>query len=326
MNVLVTGAGGFLGYKIAEILKSKKYNVTNLSRNHYVELDNLEIKTIKADLANLEDLQSIDFSQFDAIFHVAAKAGVWGDEESYKSINYIGSKNIVDMAKMNGVQYFIYTSSPSVVFADDDIINGNESISYPEEYYTYYAKYKAIAEKYILDADSKDFHTVSLRPHLIWGPRDPHIFPRLIQKAKSGRLKIVGDGTNLVDIIHVDNAAHAHVLAFEELLGDKKCKGKAYFIGQESPVNLWDFINKMLAKAGVNPITNFVSFRIAFLMGGVLEFLFKIFGIKSPEPPMTRFIALQLAKSHYFSHENAKRDFNYQVIKTIDEGLEELTR
>ncbi len=320
MNILITGGAGFLGkYIVIEALK-RGHNVTSLSRHHYPELEKLGAHTIKCDITNKELLKKIDFDQFDAIIHSAALAGVWGNKKDFFNINYIGSKNIFDHAKKSGIKYFIYTSSPSVVFGKDDIVGGDESLNYPKKFFTYYAESKAMAEKYILE-DNSDILKLSIRPHLIWGPGDPHLIPRISAKAKAGKLKQVGSGNNEVDIIYVENAAIAHLDALEKLTLNHKLNKNAYFIGQERPVNLWLFINDLLKIQKIEPIESSISFSFAYKIGVIFEVLFNLCGILKPEPPMTRFIALQLAKSHWFSHKKAKNDFGFEPKISIEQGL-----
>ncbi len=322
MKVLVTGGGGFLGQYIVKELISESHDVWSLSRNHYISLDKLGVKTIECDLSDSEVVNRLDLSDFDAIIHTAAKAGVWGDFSDYNNINYHGTKNLFDKAVIDKVKYFIYTSSPSVVFGSEDIILGDEGLKYPKKFYTHYAKTKARAEAYIFEQEkSKDIHVIALRPHLIWGPGDPHLFPRIIQKGKAGKLKRVGAGENLVDIIYVENAAMAHLQALKALVANSSISGNAYFIGQERPVNLWNFIDEILSLSKAPLIDSELSFNKAFYVGLFLEKIFEFMGIKHPEPPMTRFVALQLAKNHYFSHEKAKNDFGYSPKVTIEEGL-----
>lgn len=319
MNVLVTGGGGFLGGHIIRVLLKRQYTVTNLSRNLYPELEEIGVKTIQLDLCEENKVNQLDLSSFDAIFHVAALAGVWGKYEKYYSINYLGTKNLMNKAILDKVKHFIYTSTPSVVFGRDDIRNGDESLCYPDHYLTAYAKTKSMAEELILN--QTEINTVALRPHLIWGPGDPHILPRLKEKARLGRLKRVGQGDNLVDVIYVENAAKAHVDALEGLIKNSALSGNAYFIGQEDPVNLWDFINTLLTKSKLEPIESSISYKNAYRLGYVLEKIYKFIGITKPEPPMTRFVATQLAKNHYFSHAKAKNDFGYVPSITTSEGL-----
>ncbi len=323
MRILVTGGGGFLGtHIIKELLKNPQYLVTNFSRHSYSHLEELGVPTIKGDLKKPADVERALSQGFDVIFHVAALAGVWGRFNDYLDINYHGTKNLLEAAEAFGVQKFIYTSTPSVVFGKDDLFGVNEECPYPKTHLTPYAETKTMAEKLVLQKNNgTSFLTCAIRPHLIWGPGDPHLFPRIIQKGKEGKLKIVGDGENLVDIIYVENAAFAHVLAFENLRPGSRVCGQAYFVGQERPVKLWDFVNQVLGFMKIEPVAQYIDINTAYRIGWVFEKFFKLAGIQKPEPPMTRFVALNLGKSHYFSHEKAKRDFGYYPRVSIDEGL-----
>ncbi|EQC44877.1 NAD-dependent epimerase/dehydratase family protein [Bacteriovorax sp. Seq25_V] len=323
MKILITGATGFLGLHIAEELKKEGHEVVNFSRSHTKELDAIGVSTIQGDLSNVTDVQHALSQNFEAIFHVASKVGMWGKWEEFYRINFEGTKNLFDEAKNCGVKYFVHTSTPSVVFGKDAIEGANESLGYPKEYLSYYAKSKAMAEEYILN-DNSPIKRCALRPHLIFGKRDQNIIPRLLEANKNSKLKIIGNGSNLVDVIHVTNATHAHLLAFEELQGDAKNNHKAYFIAQEKPVNLWSFINSILVHKGQQPVTKKVSINTAYAIGYLVELFLKTFKIFNIHPPMTRFVALQLGTSHYFSHDNAKRDFNYSPVVSIDEAIKDL--
>jgi nucleoside-diphosphate-sugar epimerase len=322
MRILVTGGGGFLGtHIIQELLKNPTYLVTNFSRHTYAHLEDIAVPTIKGDLTNKADIERAISQGFDAVFHVAALAGVWGKYETFENINFKGTENLLEISKKLGVKRFVYTSSPSVVFGKDDLLGVDETTPYPDKYLTPYAETKARAEKLVLAANCENFLTCALRPHLIWGPGDPHLFPRVIQKGREGKLRIVGDGENLVDIIYVENAAVAHVQAFEKLNPGSPVCGEAYFIGQERPVKLWSFINQILGFVKVEPVMNSIDINRAYRLGWLLEKVWKILGVQKPEPPMTRFVALNLGKSHYFSHAKARRDFGYNPQISIEEGL-----
>lgn len=319
MKVLVTGGGGFLGLEICKQLLELNYSVTSLSRNSYTVLNELGVEQIKADLSKPLE---INLSGFDYIVHTAAFAGVWGSKKKFFAINYQGTINLIDRCLQDGVKKFIYTSSPSVVFGNNDLEGVDETCPYPKKYYTHYAKSKALAEQYVLSKESKDFKVISLRPHLIWGKGDPHIFPRLLRSNKEGRLKIIGDGENLVDIIHVKNAAFAHICAIKNI--DKlNVSGRSYFVGQDKPVRLWGFINDVLVRSGNEALEDSISFKSAYYIGFIFEIIYTILGINSPQPPMTRFIAMQMGMSHYFSHEDAKLLLDYKEIIDINSGLDD---
>lgn len=322
MKVLITGATGFLGLQLATDLKKKGYEVYNFSRTHSLDLEKINVQTIKGDLSKIEDIRrTLESYEFEAIFHVASKVGMWGKWEDFYNVNVLGAKNIFDeAAKNSSIKYFIYTSTPSVVFDHHSLINEDEKIPYAKNSLSLYAKSKILAEEYILNSNT-DLLTCALRPHLIYGKKDKNIIPRLIEARKKNKLKIIGDGENLVDVIHVENASHAHILALEELCDNARNNKKAYFIAQEKPVKLWSFINEILRRNHLPPVKKRINIKTAYYLGYMIEFFLKSFRIYNVHPPMTRFVALQLGKSHYFSHQNAHNDFNYEPLFDINESL-----
>ncbi len=261
----------------------------------------------------------------DTVFHVAALAGIWGKWEDYHRINVLGTENVVAACKKNMVRNLVYTSTPSVVFNGDDIVNGDETLPYADHFLCHYAKSKVIAEKIVLESAGNELKACAIRPHLVWGPGDPHLIPRLLERGRQRKLKKVGKGTNMVDISYVENVAAAHILAAENLETIGTASGQAYFISQGEPVNLWDWIDELFERMQVPPIQSHVSFPIAYGAGAVLEAIHNLF-LPEEEPRMTRFLAEQLAKSHCFSIDKAKRDFDYSVSVTTEEGMNRLCK
>jgi 2-alkyl-3-oxoalkanoate reductase len=319
MKVLVTGGGGFLGFQIVKRLVARGDTVIVLGRNVYPHVTQLSAQSVAADICVYDKIIS-HFEGVEEVYHVAAVAEIWGDWQHFYSINFIGTQNVVKACLEKKVQRLIHTSSPSVVFDGSSQTNLNESVRYPSTWLAHYPHSKMLAEKYVLAANSDRLKTTALRPHLIWGPDDPHIFPRIVKKAKEGRLAIVGTAQNKVDVTYVDNAAQAHILAGHALKETGMPAGKAYFIGQNEPVNLWEFVGKILEREGLAPVKKRLPFFLAYMIGAFFEILYKLFRLKQ-EPMMTRFVACQLGKDHYYSHENAKKDFGYSAEISIEEGL-----
>ncbi|NJD92010.1 MAG: NAD-dependent epimerase/dehydratase family protein, partial [Geobacter sp.] len=196
-------------------------------------------------------------------------------------------------------------------------------LPYPTSYKTHYPQTKMLAEKLVLEANSPQLATVSLRPHLIWGPGDNHLVPRIIAKAKAGRLKRIGTRPCLVDTVYVDNAAQAHLLAADRLAPGSAISGKAYFISNGEPLPLWEMVNRILAAAGLPPVTGEISPAAARVIGAVCEWLWGTFKLAG-EPPMTRFVASELSTAHWFDISAARRDLGYEPEVTIEEGLQRL--
>lgn len=322
-KVMITGAGGFLGQYIARKLSlNDQYDLYSFSRSHYPQLDQWKVIQRHGDLKNYEDVKRA-FDGIDAVIHTASQVGMWGRYEDFYATNVTGTENILRAMKELKIKKLVYTSTPSVAFGRADLCGVDETTPYPEKYLTHYASTKSIAERKVLAANSKELSTVSLRPHLIFGPGDLNLIPRVIEAQKKGRLKIIGDGNNLVDVTYVENAADAHIMALEKLSPDQPIAGKAYFLGQ-GPVKLWDFTNEILKHAGLPPVTKKISINTAYIIGLIIECVLKLIGKYDIHPPMTRFVALQLGKSHYFNHHNLEHDLGFKPSISIEEGIERL--
>lgn len=184
----------------------------------------------------------------------------------------------------------------------------------------HYAHTKAIAEEEVLAANGDSLKVVALRPHLVFGPNDPHLLPRVIQSATSGRLKIVGDGRCKVDVSYVGNVADAHLQALDAL-ADGRAAGRAYFISQDEPVALWPWLNRILEGLGHEPLTRKIPLSLAYSAGALAELYWKV-SKRDGEPPITRFVAVELAKDHYFDISAAKQDLGYAATVPMEEALQ----
>ncbi len=324
MKALVTGGGGFLGTRIVGLLQARGDEVTALGRNRYPHHERSQIRTIKADLRDGAAVHKA-CQGMDIVYHVGALAGVWGKRRDYFGTNVEGTRNVIRACQDAGVPKIVYTSTPSVVFGKDELCGVDESQPYPNRFLTNYAASKAQAERDILAANCQSLATVSLRPHLIWGPGDTQLIPRVIIRAKARRLIRVGDGENLVDITYIDNAADAHLCAGDALGFGSACSGKAYFISQGEPVSLWSWLAELLDGLKLPRVERSASTSTAYRIGAAMEMVYRIFRLQG-EPPMTRFVALQLGKAHYFDITAAQRDLGYQPSVSTKEGLTRLVK
>ena len=204
IRALVTGGGGFLGSSIARLLVQKGWKVYVLGRSAYPELETLNIKCYRIDLSRADQLQK-QIEPVDVVFHVAAKAGIWGNYASYYEANVMATRHTINYCKILNIP-LVYTSSPSVIFNGSDMNRANESVPYPNHYHSYYPETKAIAEREVLQAAKNgQLKACSLRPHLIWGPGDNHLIPRFLKRGKAGSIAVVGNGNNMVDTVYVED-------------------------------------------------------------------------------------------------------------------------
>ena len=322
INVLVTGAGGFLGRHVAQLHCERGDHVRSFSRSRYAFLDQLGVEQVQGDLRDAEAVaaacQGIDLVQ-----HVGGIAGIWGTWKEFHGINVLGTGHLLEGCRAHGVRQLVFTSSPSVTFDGRSQEGIDESAPYARRWLCHYPRSKAMAEKMVLDASGNELLTCALRPHLIWGPHDNHLLPRLIRRASSGRLRQIGNGENMIDMVYVENAAHAQLQAADRLQPESPVAGRAYWITQGEQVNCWDWINRLLDCADLPAVKKSIPAGLAWSIGCCLETTYRVLSLPG-EPGMTRFLARQLSTSHYFNGERARNDLGYLPRVSTDQGLERL--
>jgi nucleoside-diphosphate-sugar epimerase len=326
MKALVTGGGGFLGHAIVQQLVARGDEARSFSRGTYAALDRLGAEHHRGDLADAAAVRRA-VAGCDLVFHVGAKAGAWGKYEQFYQTNVVGTNNVIDACREAGVRYLVYTSSPSVVFDGSDLEGVDESVPYPSDYDAHYPQTKALAERAVVRANDAQLRTVSLRPHLVWGPGDNHLVPRIVARGRSGQLRRFRGPPKLVDTTYVDDAARAHLLAADRLLGGAAdgIAGKVYFISSGQPIALWEMVDRILVAAGLSRLEKTIDPHLAFRAGWLLEKLHGLLRIDR-EPRMTRWVARELSTAHWFDIGAAKRDLGYEPAVSLDEGLSRLQR
>ncbi|MCF6226317.1 MAG: NAD-dependent epimerase/dehydratase family protein [Xanthomonadales bacterium] len=318
MKVLVTGGGGFLGSAICRQLLKIGVAVVAYQRRPADDLRAAGADVVQGDITDLSQL--IGAAQgCDAVIHTAGKAGIWGDPAEYHKINVLGTQNVIRLCRQLSIPNLVHTSSPSVVHSGGDIENGDESIPLAKHFLSAYPKSKAEAEKIVLAENGNGLQAVALRPHLIWGPDDPHILPRLMKKVRRGKLSLPAP-EKIIDTIFVENAAQAHVMALQELQGQANCAGKPYFITNNEPLPQGEIIQSLLAAVGIKAEIRAVPASLARVAGAVCEQTWRLLSL-SGEPPLTRFSVEQLSTAHWFDTSAAARDFGYQPKISIANGL-----
>ena len=327
---LVTGGTGFLGRRLVERLLAAGRPVTVLARTPAPELEAKGVRFVRGSLDDAAAVQAA-CAGVETVFHVAARVGVWGPYDEFFRTNVIGTRTLLAAARARGVRRFVHTSTPSVVYNGRDLAGADESLPLTTACPSAYPLTKAIAEREVLAAHSAGLRTIALRPHLIWGVGDPHLVPRVLARARAGRLRIVGPGTNKVDMVHVENAVEAELCAEAALdrlaatPGAQPAGGRAFFVTNGEPVVLWAWINGLLAALGEPPVTRRISLGAASAVGGVCEAIWRTLRLRG-EPPMTRFVAAELAKDHWFDLTAARRDLGYTPRIGMAEGTAALVR
>ncbi len=323
MKVLVTGGGGFVGSALCRQLRALGHDVTALGRRPNTALTAEGFRTATQDLAQPDAVAGLTglFAGVDCVFHTAAHVKMWGPRESFVRGNITATQNVIAACRAAGVAKLVFTSSPSVVAGNHDRQGVDESQPYPDHYRALYPETKAAAERAVLAAHGPDLRTVSLRPHLIFGPGDTNLVPTILKRARAGRLTQVGDGSNLVDLTFIDDCVAAHLLAATALDTRPTAGGRAYFLSQGTPVPLWEWIGRVLTLNDLPPVRRRISASTAQLLATVAEGVWKTFGLTS-DPPLTRFLAEEMATDHYYNIDAARRELGYSPSCSVWEATE----
>lgn len=322
MRALVTGGGGFLGGAIARKLRERGDDVSVFGRGSYPDLEAIGIDARRGDVVDSAAVKEA-VEGVDVVFHVAAKVGLWGDPREFELVNIEGTKNVVAACLAAGVDRLVFTSSPSVVFHGGDVEGVDESAPYPEAFDSDYSRTKAKAEEIVLAANHDRLSTVALRPHLVWGPGDRHLLPRIVGRARSGRLLRIGAENKLIDTLFIDDAVEAHLLAAVQLSPLADIAGKAYFLSAGDPRPLWEIVDRLLAAAGQGPVKRSMPKGAALLAADACEKVWRALGRRS-EPPLTRFLVRQLTTAHWFDIAAARRDLGWKPRVSIEDGMDRL--
>ncbi len=285
----------------------------------------MQAQGVRCFRGNLGDLSAVREAARDCslIFHVGAKAGVWGPYEDYFLSNVVGTRNVLTVCREQGIKRLIYTSSPSVIFDGQDQEGIDETAPYPKIYQACYPATKALAEREVLAANGPELATVALRPHLIWGPGDQHIIPRILDRARKGRLRLIGSGRKRVDAVFIENAVQAHLCAMERLSPEASIAGKAYFITNHEPWPTQDVINGFLKAAGLRPVSAKIPMALALKIAALMEKAYVFFRIRG-EPPLTQFAVKQLGTAHWYETRAAREELGYEPRISMHEGMRRL--
>jgi nucleoside-diphosphate-sugar epimerase len=323
MRALVTGGGGFLGRAIVRRLLDRGDTVRVLGRHRYPQVEAWGAEGVLADLGRDDPAIGPAFEGVDVVFHTAALPPVHAPRAAFEATNVGGTRRVLDACRAAGVPRLVHTSTPSVTFDGRGVEHGTEATCpIVDRFETPYAATKAEAERLVLAANGPGLATTALRPHLVYGPEEPHMLPRILQRHRAGRLRVIGDGTNRVGLTYVENAAAAHLQAVDALGPGSANAGRAYFVTDPEPVALWPWIDAFLQGVGERPLRGRVPLGVARCLGATAEALWAVLPLPG-EPPMTRFVAANLATPHHYDLGAARRDFG---LTAVVDGLEGFRR
>jgi nucleoside-diphosphate-sugar epimerase len=320
--VLVTGASSLIGAGVATALLARGDDVVVQQRGRSESLGRLGVRQELGDIRDL-DVVLAAAAGCDAIVHLAAKVGVVGGWEDYRSVNVDGTRNVLDAAQRSGVGRVVHVSSPSVAHGGEPIVGGGADAPVLGRRRAWYPESKAMAEIAALAVAGDELGVVAIRPHLVWGPGDTQLVGRIVERAATGRLALVGGGRALVDTTYIDNAVDALVAALDAVEPGARCSGQAYVVSNGEPRMIRELVEGICHAAGVPFEPRTVSLRVGRGLGAVVERAWPLLR-RDDEPPLTQFLAEQLGTAHWFDQRPARDDLGWTPVVTIDEGLARL--
>ena len=323
MKVLVTGTGSLLLGGIASELLRRGDEVVCLQRRPAAFIGHQNAREVLADVCD-EEAVALSAEGCDAIIHGAARVGVVGSQKEFFDTNVRGTENIIHAAAQQGISRLVFVSTPSVAHTGSSLIGAPAGEAEIGRSRSYYAESKAIAERTVLNARNERLAVVAIRPHLVWGPGDTQLVGRIVERAASGRLAVIGTGNALVDSTYIDNAISAHIAALDALHVGSACDGNAYVVSNGEPRTVNELMRSMCESAGVLFEPRHLSLALGIRLGSVIERLWPL--MRSSEPPITRFVAEQLGTAHWFDQRSVQQDLQWAPTVTIDEGFERLTQ
>ena len=323
MKTLVTGGGGFVGRGLCLRLRADGHDVTAVGRRPIAGLADVGVRTETLDLAAPQAVAGLAdlLAGVDCVFHTAAHVKMWGPRAAFERGNVAATSHVIAACRTAGVGRLVFTSSPSVVATGHDLRGIDESQPYPARFAALYPETKAAAERTVLAAHGRDLRTIALRPHLIFGPGDTNLVPTILARARAGRLVQVGNGKNLVDLTFIDDCVAAHLLAAAALDTRPAAGGRAYFLSQGGPVPLWQWIGRVLELHDLPPVRRRIPAAVAKGLAAAAETVWGACGLRS-DPPLTRFLAEEMATDHFFDISAARRDLGYHPSCTVWEATD----
>jgi len=320
-KIVVTGASGFLGGRTLKDLKKRFPNATLLGtgrRNHrQEEFRNVGCEFVSGDLTNKHFCVQL-LKNVDVVIHCAALSSPWGKYETFYQSNVEATRNLLTIAQNEQAKKFIFIATPSIYFNYKERWDVKESDPLPDPIINHYASTKLEAEGMVLELNRPDFQTIALRPRAIIGAEDTVIMPRVLRAYHEGKLRVIGDGKNRVDLTAVVNVIEAINCCIDAPIN---AMGQSYNITNGEPIFLWEEINEMFRQLNLPPVTKKLSYGFASFVAKVSEKLAFLKGGK--EPALTTYGIGILGLNFTMDITKAKKLLKFKPKSTTREAIEE---
>lgn len=316
LRVLVTGASGLLGAGVTRRLVAGGADVVTLQRRPSA------VPGARDVTGSVTDPQAVAQAMAgrNTVVHIAAKVSVSGPATDYEQVNIVGTENVLRAAQHAGVERFVHLSSPSVAHAGTSIVGEGAGPADPVRARGHYARTKAAGELLALAADAEDFRVLALRPHLMWGPGDTQLTERVIERARSGRMPLLGPSAALIDSLYTQNAVDAVMAAVDAV---DRVHGEALVVTNGEPRPVGELVRGLCVAGGAPEPRWRIPAGASRAAGGLIERVWEAggFGRGGDEPPLTRFLAEQLSTAHWFDQRHTQEVLDWAPEISIDHGL-----
>lgn len=186
-----------------------------------------------------------------------------------------------------------------------------------------YATTKAMGERYVLEQNCAALTTICIGPHQVYGPADRLFLPSFMETARSGLLRVLGTGQNLISFTHTDNCAHAHILAYNAIASHtSKAAGKYYIVTDGGAQYMWGALDWACRSAGYVSLLNKFNINTCLLYPAAYAALAlgKVLGKPMKLNP---FVVKMVSMHRYFNVDNLRNDVGYYPIRAFDEAWPE---
>nr|XP_025971984.1 LOW QUALITY PROTEIN: putative short-chain dehydrogenase/reductase family 42E member 2 [Dromaius novaehollandiae] len=330
MRAVVTGGGGYFGYKLGCALANSGASVVLYDTNKPIWEIPSGVVCIQADVRDYDAIFAA-CEGADCVFHVASY-GMSGREQLHRkeieTVNIDGTKFIIDACKQRNIPRLIYTSTVNVVFGGLSIEDGDEETVpyFPiEKHVDHYSRTKSIAEQMVLAANGTPlagggiFYTCVLRPPGIYGPEEQRHLPRLAKNIERGLLSFkFGDPSAKMNWVHVENLVQAQILAADALTPEKNyiASGQVYFINDGEKFNLFEWLTPLFERLGCSKPWIRIPTSLVYASAIIMEYLHLMLKpFVELSPLLTRNEVQNISITHTFRIDKARHQLGYNPEK-----------
>ncbi|NOX59224.1 MAG: NAD-dependent epimerase/dehydratase family protein [Planctomycetes bacterium] len=318
---LVTGGTGLLGSHFVEQLVRRNRRVRALVRpgsdTRYLESKGVEL--VEGDMTDAASLRRA-CEGVSIVYHAAARVGDWGPWQEFVDITIEGTRKILAAAIASNVKRFLHISSISAYGHPNQeglVIDETAPLGVNLHHWSYYSRAKVEAEKLVWAAHKRgDLCVTVVRPSWLYGPRDRATIGRLCDSILKGKIKLIGDGNNRLNVVHAGNVAEGAIAAAESEIG----KGEAFNCSNDGVLTQKQYFNLVAKALGEKEVTRKVPYRVAYTAAYVFEIIGHLLRSRK-QPLVTRYSVWLMGRKTFFECQKARKQLGWTPTISYEEGI-----